>query len=76
MRAPGEGNLVGRDDAVLDGLQQWKDAIAPAEHGEHDLGADGRSAGAPVGEKHRRGLGLREAADGGDGGALHFLRLL
>ena len=39
--APGEGNLVGWDDAALNRLQQWKEAAAPAEHGEHDLSTDG-----------------------------------
>jgi hypothetical protein len=53
-RAPGEWDLIGRDDSVLDGLQQWKDAIAPVQHREHDLGANRRSAGAPFREKRER----------------------
>src|SRR5205823_5444683 len=73
--ASGKGNLVGRDDAVLDGPQQRKEAAAPAEHGEHDLGANGRRGGTPVGKEQRRGLRSREAADGRHRRVLDFLRL-
>ena len=61
--------------AGVDGLQQWKEAAAPAEHGEHDLGAEGGRAGAPVGKEQRRGLRLSEGTDGRDGSALDFMWL-
>ena len=49
--------------------------MAPVKHGEHDLGANRRSARPPPGEKHRRSFGLGKAADGIHRGALHLLRL-
>src|SRR5262249_40425460 len=73
--APGEGNLVGRDNAVLNSLQQWKETAAPAKHSVHDLGAEGWRSSTPVGQEQRRCLRLSEAADGCDGSALEFLRL-
>ena len=60
---------------MLDRSQQRKEAAAASEHGEHDLGAERRRAGTPVGKQHRRGLRLSEAADGRHCSALDFLRL-